>query len=124
MHTTYKATSRESRALRKKAGVFLKLCRNNAGLTQRELAQLLDIDYYTFISQLECGQGRVPPNLYVPLANALKVDLTEFVKEMLKFYDPFTYHALYGLHPYDMVIDGDVKDPETPETPVSQENHK
>lgn len=101
MHTTYKANSKESRALRKRAGRFLKHCRNNAGLTQRELAELINIDYYTFISQLECGQGRVPPNLYEPLSKALGVNLTEFVKEMLKYYDPFTYHALYGIHPYD-----------------------
>ena len=101
MHTTYKANSKESKALRKKAGAFLKHCRNNAGLTQRELAELVDIDYYTFISQLECGQGRVPPSLYQPLAKAMGVNLTEFVKEMLKYYDPFTYHALYGIHPYD-----------------------
>ena len=101
MHTTYKANSKEARALRKKAGIYLKACRNASGLTQRELAKAVDIDYYTFISQLECGQGRVPPNLYVPLAKAMDVDLEEFTKTMLKYYDPFTYHALFKLHPYD-----------------------
>ena len=105
MHTTYKANSKESKALRRKAGVFLKHCRTNAGLTQRELAKLVDIDYYTFISQLECGQGRVPPNLYVPLAQAMGINLTEFTKTMLQYYAPFTYHALYGIHPYAELMD-------------------
>ena len=114
MHTTYKASSKESKALRKKAGVFLKHCRTNAGLTQRELAKLVDIDYYTFISQLECGSGRVPPNLYQPLAEALGVNLQEFTKSMLQFYDPFTYYGLYGIHPYS--------DSESPEDQTATES--
>ena len=46
--------------LRKQAGKWLRLRREKLGLSQRELAKRVKIDYYTFISQIEAGRGRVP----------------------------------------------------------------
>ena len=99
-HTTYDASSAKAKELRKQAGSYVRTLRHAADLTQREVAQALHLDYYTFISQLESGYGRVPPNLYIPLAKVLGVNPHEFTREMVKFYDPFTYEGLFGKHPY------------------------
>ena len=106
-HTTYDASSVQSKRLRKAAGVYLKGLRVDQGMTQRELASAVGLDYYTFISQLECGSGRVPPHLYIPFADAFDVDRPEFAKQMLKYYDPFGYQALFGNSPYEMKFSSD-----------------
>jgi DNA-binding XRE family transcriptional regulator len=46
--------------LRQEAGRWLKAAREAAGLTQAELAQRVGLRYYTFVSQVESGLGRVP----------------------------------------------------------------
>ena len=61
VHTAYDASSEQSKRLRKVAGKYLAQLRKDADLTQRLLADAVGLDYYTFISQLECGAGRVPP---------------------------------------------------------------
>ena len=64
-------------------------------LTQRALADKLKLDYYTFISQVETGTVRVPPENIVGWAKALGVDPQEFAKKLLSCYDPHTYKALF-----------------------------
>ncbi len=105
VHTTYDASSKQSKRLRKAAGRYLSKCRKDVDLTQRELASKIGLDYYTFISQLECGAGRVPPNLYAPYADAVGIDRKKFGKEMTKYYDPFTYQILFEEDPYQMTFD-------------------
>jgi DNA-binding XRE family transcriptional regulator len=80
--------------LRREGGRWLKQCREAAGLSQRELAQLVGAEYYTFISQLETGRGRIPPDHYHVWADALKIPPKEFVRNVLRFYDPVTYGIL------------------------------
>lgn len=80
---------------RKRGGVWLKKLRQDAGLTQRELAERAGLQYYTFISQIESGKGRVPPEQYDQFAQALGWETPDFVKELLKYYDPLTYKALF-----------------------------
>jgi hypothetical protein len=46
---------------------------------------------HTFISQLETGRGRIPPDRYLIWAEALKIPPKEFVQHVLRFYDPVTY---------------------------------
>lgn len=82
--------------LRREGGRWLKQCRESAGLSQRELAQRVGAEYYTFISQLETGRGRIPPDRYHTWAEALNVPPKEFVKNVLRFYDPVTYEILFG----------------------------
>ena len=89
-------TKEASVKLRKQGGKYLKKLRASAGLTQRELAEATGFKYYTFISQIENGSGRIPPNQYEAYAKAVDADLAEFVKDMLKFYDPYTYKGLFG----------------------------
>ena len=85
--------------LRRAGGVWLRELRERCGLSQRELARLVGAEYYTFISQLETGRGRVPPDRYRVWASALQVDPKLFVKNLLKYYDPITYDVLFDLEP-------------------------
>ncbi|KZD06452.1 helix-turn-helix domain-containing protein [Oceanibaculum pacificum] len=86
----------DSKLLRQEAGLWLKQLRETRKLTQRELAERVNINYYTFISQIEAGKGRVPPESYQLWADALGVERVEFVKRLLAYYDPFTYRALFA----------------------------
>ena len=58
-------TSTEVQELRRDGGRWLKELREKAGVSQRELAAAVGAEYYTFISQLETGRGRIPPDRYV-----------------------------------------------------------
>ncbi|WP_345774609.1 helix-turn-helix transcriptional regulator [Devosia sp. SD17-2] len=87
-------TPEEAQVLRKQAGRYLKNLREQAGLTQRELAIAVGFDYHTFISQLERGHGRIPPGQYVAFADALDVRLSDFVRTLVRYYDPITYYAI------------------------------
>ena len=93
-HQSYSSSTKEARILRAYAGDFVKQLRIEAGMTQRDLAEKLELKHYTFISQLECGQGRLPPNLTIKAAQALGQDVSEFAMKMLSFYDPHTHTAI------------------------------
>ena len=82
--------------LRKQAGAWLRMLRERQGLSQRQLAAQLGTDYYTFISQLETGRGRIPPDRYEAWADALGVRPLEFVRTLMQYYDPVTYRILFG----------------------------
>lgn len=82
--------------LRREGGRWLKELRESAGLSQRQLAAKVGADYYTFISQLETGRGRIPPDRYREWAEALEVKPRDFVRELLRFYDPITYDILFS----------------------------
>lgn len=82
--------------LRRAGGQWLRELRERRGLSQRQLAKLVGAEYYTFISQLETGRGRVPPDRYRIWATALGVDAAAFVRELLRFYDPVTFEILFG----------------------------
>ncbi len=82
--------------LRKAAGKWLKSLREKQGISQRQLAERVNIDYYTFISQLESGRGRIPPNRYLDWAAALGMEPRAFVRELMRYYDPVTYDILFG----------------------------
>tara|TARA_Y100001934_G_C12161989_1_gene682417 strand:+ start:219 stop:587 length:369 start_codon:yes stop_codon:yes gene_type:complete len=98
-NTTYDASSLLSKRLRPKAGAYLQSLRKSAAMTQLDVAKALKVKYYTFVSQLEGGHGRLPPHHYVPLAKALGIDPAIFTKEMIRYYDPFAYAGLFGGHP-------------------------
>ena len=83
-------------SLRKQAGQLLKRMRESKGMTQRELAERVGFDYYTFVAQIESGRGRVPPERYGAYARALEMPSRDFVRTILKFYDPVTYSHLFG----------------------------
>ena len=90
-----KRSASQVQDLRREGGRWLKDLRESAGLSQRQLAARVGADYYTFISQLETGRGRIPPDRYIDWARALEVNEREFVRGLLKFYDPITYAILF-----------------------------
>lgn len=87
-------TDHESRA---KMGLIVKSLREAAGLTQVELARLVNQNYFTFISQVECGHVRIPPAETELWARILGADTQAFAKECVKAYeDQAYYRAIYG----------------------------
>lgn len=86
----------ETQRQRAAMGVWLRSLREEAGLSQRELADKLGFDYYTFISQLENGRGRIPPVRYRDWALALGLEPREFVVTLLSHVEPTTHAILFG----------------------------
>jgi transcriptional regulator with XRE-family HTH domain len=82
--------------LRKDGGAWLRRCREEAGLSQRELAERIEVGYYTFVSQIEAGRGRIPAERYGIWADALDMNAKEFVRNILSFYEPSTHQILFG----------------------------
>jgi transcriptional regulator with XRE-family HTH domain len=81
--------------LRKQAGAWLQGRRKAAGLSQIELAQRLGLKYYTFISQVENGFGRVPSDSMEAWARAVGVAPGEFARQLLRFYEPELHKLLF-----------------------------
>lgn len=92
--------------LRKRAGSYLKDLRTSAGLTQQEVAKALGLDYYTLVSQIECGKARVPPDKMLQWAKVVNADPAKFGRELLRFYDPFMWTLLFGSSPKRAKDDG------------------
>ncbi len=85
-----------TKELRKQAGQWLKAARESAGLTQAELAEQVGLRYYTFVSQVESGLGRVPIDLQAAWATALGEDRQTFAKHLLGYYEPELFRLLFG----------------------------
>jgi transcriptional regulator with XRE-family HTH domain len=89
----------------------LRELREKQGYSQRELARRVGAEYYTFISQLETGRGRIPPDRYRRWAEALKVEPAVFVRNLMQYYDPVTYGILFDPTPESALANtvGDVE---------------
>ena len=85
----------ETIELRRTAGAWLKERREAVGLSQRQMAARVGVEYHTWISQLEAGRGRIPPDSYRVWADALQMDVREFVMQLLPLYDPVTAAILF-----------------------------
>jgi transcriptional regulator with XRE-family HTH domain len=84
--------------LRREAGRWLRELRESKGLSQREVAENTGTEYYTFVSQLETGRGRIPAEHYLRWAKALGVEPKVFVRTLMQYYDPATYEILFPKH--------------------------
>lgn len=93
MHAT-KTASKAAEA-RKQAGTWLKELRARAGLSQVELAEKLALKYYTFISQVENGFGRVPTEQIEAWGRALGQEPSSFARKLLSYYDPELHRLLF-----------------------------
>ena len=82
--------------LRKRAGAWLQGKRKAAGLSQIELAQKLGLKYYTFVSQVENGFGRVPSESMEAWGLALGLAPADFARHLLSYYDPDLHRLLFG----------------------------
>ncbi|KTQ95611.1 Cro/Cl family transcriptional regulator [Aureimonas ureilytica] len=80
--------------LREEGGAWLKKQREEAGLTQKDLSEILELKIYTFISQIELGRGKIPSDRYKEWAKALGLDEYEFAKKILYYYEPSIYELV------------------------------
>tara|TARA_Y100000588_G_scaffold392603_1_gene505130 strand:+ start:2775 stop:3098 length:324 start_codon:yes stop_codon:yes gene_type:complete len=87
--------AQDSNELRKAAGRWLRDRREYLGLSQRTLAERVNMEYYTFISQIESGRGRVPAERLKHWATALEVNPREFAIALMKYYDPHSYELIF-----------------------------
>ena len=85
----------ETKERRRQAGAWLKELRARAGLSQIQLAEKLGFKYYTFISQVENGFGRVPTESMEGWARALGIPPADFAKQLVSFYEPELHRLLY-----------------------------
>jgi transcriptional regulator with XRE-family HTH domain len=93
---TQRLSSPEVQELRREGGRLLKQLREARGLSQREMCALVGGGVYTFISQIETGRGRVPPEKLRVWAEALGLPAADFAKMILPYYDPETFAVLFG----------------------------
>jgi len=89
------AKAAETKLLRQQAGRWLKQAREAAGLTQAELAEHVGLRYYTFVSQVESGLGRLPIETQGAWAQALGLDPREFARTLLRYYEPELHRLLF-----------------------------
>jgi transcriptional regulator with XRE-family HTH domain len=81
--------------LRREAGRWLRGLRESQGLSQREVAERTGTEYYTFVSQLETGRGRISVENYLRWAKTLGVEPKVFVRTLMRYYDPVTHDILF-----------------------------
>lgn len=84
-----------TKTLRREAGRWLKAAREAAGLTQAELAEKTGLRYYTFVSQVENGLGRVPIEAQAVWAESLGLEPGQFARTLLRYYEPELYRLLF-----------------------------
>lgn len=89
----------KSRELRRSFGRWLKERREAQGLTQADLGMKLGLKYYSFISQVENGIGRIPQELYEPWAAALEIEPETFAWMALSRLEPGLHHMLRNQSP-------------------------
>ena len=86
----------QTKALRQRAGRWLKASREAAGLTQAELAERVGLRYYTFVSQVESGLGRLPIETQGAWAHALGLEPGDFARTLLGYYEPELFRLLFS----------------------------
>lgn len=91
------ATASAARKLRRSLGQWLKERREAKGLTQADLGLALGIKYYSFISQVENGIGRIPQELYGPWADSIGVAREEFAWMAISRLEPGLFEMLEHL---------------------------
>jgi transcriptional regulator with XRE-family HTH domain len=89
------AKAAQTKVLRQQAGRWLKGAREAAGLTQAELAERVGLRYYTFVSQVESGLGRLPVETQGAWAQALGLDPGDFARTLLRYYEPELFRLLF-----------------------------
>ncbi|MDR6625584.1 helix-turn-helix transcriptional regulator [Caulobacter segnis] len=89
------AKAAQTKVLRQEAGRWLKAARETAGLTQAQLSERVGLRYYTFVSQVESGVGRLPIETQEAWAQALGLDPSDFARTLLAYYEPELFRLLF-----------------------------
>lgn len=77
-------------------GGWLKERREAVRLTQKQIADAMGIEYYTFVAAMEAGRARVPQDKYELYAKLLKVPALDLVKRVLRAEDPYAFKIIFG----------------------------
>lgn len=85
-----------AKQLRKEQGEYLAFLRKRAGLTQAEVSKGLAYDWASVVGSHEQGDSNLPPEHYVTFANLVGVDPKEFVRNILRFHNPWAWQVLFG----------------------------
>lgn len=93
-------TSNTARIMRKRFGSWLKEAREATGLTQLDVATILDYAYHTTVSQIERGVSALPPAEIALYAEAIRVNPKKLAETYLYYIEPYVYAAIYGKDPY------------------------
>ena len=80
---------------RRTIGRRVKELRLEAGMTQRELGQTVDVDGNA-ISSLELGRSSVSPERYRHFAEAFGIGKEEWGKWLLRYTNPYLYALIYS----------------------------
>lgn len=91
-------SERRKQKNRDNLGAVIKDARTHHGYTQKALADQLGIEYYTTISQIENGHISIPAALWSPLADALRLDKSDWLTRCLCEYHPEVFNALFSGH--------------------------
>ena len=59
------------------------------------MAEKTGLRYYTFVSQVENGLGRVPIEAQAVWAQSLGLDPSQFARTLLRYYEPELYRLLF-----------------------------
>lgn len=86
--------------LRKRFGAWLQRTREDAEMTQAQLAASLGYAWGVTISQVERGATVFPPAELRPWAMAIKLDPKELADKWLYHVEPFVYDVLYDVDPF------------------------
>ena len=80
--------------LRRRLGHWLRVTRIDAGMTQRDLADLVGLEGVNHISAIENGRGNIPPERYTAFSEALGMSRVDFAKVILRHTDPWLFQAI------------------------------
>ena len=96
-HSNTPDSNNHRKMLRQLGSAWLRKQREQRGLSQREVSDRLGIDSHTFISAIESGGPALPENRWEEYAKILDIDWQEFCKNMMMYFKPDIYKALFGV---------------------------
>ena len=94
------ATSDQAKILRQRFGALIRQKREDAGLTQSDLALALDWRVAGLVSQVERGVSAPPPATIAAWSAAVGMTQEEFGRWWLWYCEPYVYAALFGVSPF------------------------
>lgn len=81
---------------RQAVGMYLRDLRENAQMTQADVATLMDV-HPTHISAIEHGRVTLPPDKYDMIVQLYDLDAEEFGRFILRFTNPWLFAMIYGI---------------------------
>lgn len=94
-------TDATTEVLRMRFGAWLKLQREDIGMTQLDLAVLLDFRQAVMVSQVERGVSALPEYLLGAWADSLRIRRADFANQYTYYCRPFIFEALHGVSPFE-----------------------